>query len=103
MNDTTTLIFTEYQTGCREYHTRWEVSDSTIHWERGGGVALGTLNALAELLIVIPGIKLLWLQGYSVTVHKAALFDWSEIDPAVQAALAIFSGQLPDATEEEHA
>lgn len=69
----------------RTYHVRQSLGDRVEIYSRAPG-----RPGIAGILFDIPGITIVHVSAYQVSVFKAKLYTWDEIEPAVMAALAPF-------------
>ncbi len=72
----------------RVYNVRHEL----INTEHEDGHRYGDekLGPFGKLLVAIPGIEVVRVQPYRFFISKAAMFEWSEIEPEIARLVGTF-------------
>lgn len=69
----------------RIFHTRIQLGEGYISWERSFGYSSLTSgrSALIDLLSDIRGIETMSIAGYQLRVTKGHAFSWDEVQPQI--------------------
>jgi hypothetical protein len=70
------------------YHTRFELSSGP---ERGGRGDVDEVGAFGRLVLEVRGVVQVHVFPYLLMATKGDLFEWSEIDPKIEALLRQFA------------
>jgi hypothetical protein len=78
----------------RVYHVREQLTEKQCEASELGPEQCGHVtNTIAKM----PGVELCYVKRYQVTVHKAEMFSWEEVEPLVMEFLKCFAGKpFPD-------